>query len=179
MKPLKEKVSITLSSDILAEIRRLAEEDDRSVSQYIDLVLKKYLEKRKDSELPGSALRSRWSHPWGQREALLPSPESRTFSCALRPWMYKLFRSDIRCPRHGGFLPLPPLKAVEYVFPSQITSVLWRVTWQLIFTAQGIPAIWVGSVSIFSPIAVVLPPKPCGPMPSSLTFSSISFSKSA
>lgn len=50
MKPLKEKVSITLSSDILAEIRRLAEEDDRSVSQYIDLVLKKYLEKRKDSE---------------------------------------------------------------------------------------------------------------------------------
>ena len=51
MKPLKEKVSITLSSDILAEIRRLAEEDDRSVSQYIDLVLKKYLEKRKDSEL--------------------------------------------------------------------------------------------------------------------------------
>lgn len=26
MKPLKEKVSITLSSDILAEIRRLAEE---------------------------------------------------------------------------------------------------------------------------------------------------------
>ena len=52
MKPLKEKVSIALSSDILAEIRRLAEEDDRSVSQYIDLVLKKYLEKRKDSELP-------------------------------------------------------------------------------------------------------------------------------
>ncbi len=50
MKPLKEKVSIALSSDILAEIRRLAEEDDRSVSQYIDLVLKKYLEKRKDSE---------------------------------------------------------------------------------------------------------------------------------
>ena len=50
MKPLKEKVSITLSSDILAEIKCLAEEDDRSVSQYIDLVLRRYLEKLKGSE---------------------------------------------------------------------------------------------------------------------------------
>ena len=61
----------------------------------------------------------------------------------------------------------------------QITSVLWRVTWQLILTAQGIPAIWVGSVSMFTARAVVRPPKPWGPMPSSLIFSSISVSKSA
>ena len=40
-------------------------------------------------------------------------------------------------------------------------------------------AMWVGMVSIFSPIAVVFPPNPCGPIPSSLIFSSISFSRSA
>ena len=43
MKPLKEKVSITLDTDIIADIRVLAEEDDRSFSQYVNLVLKEYL----------------------------------------------------------------------------------------------------------------------------------------
>jgi len=40
VKPLKEKISITIDEDILAEIKRLAEADDRSLSQYIDMVLK-------------------------------------------------------------------------------------------------------------------------------------------
>ena len=40
MKPLKTKVSITLDSEIIDEIKILAEEDDRSFSQYINLVLK-------------------------------------------------------------------------------------------------------------------------------------------
>ncbi|HJB75559.1 MAG TPA: BrnA antitoxin family protein [Candidatus Eubacterium faecale] len=40
MKPLKEKISITIDEDILAEIKRLAEADDRSLSQYINMVLK-------------------------------------------------------------------------------------------------------------------------------------------
>ena len=44
MKPLKEKISITLDSDLLERIRYLAEYDDRSLSQYINLVLKKHLE---------------------------------------------------------------------------------------------------------------------------------------
>ena len=44
MKPLKDKVSITLDSDLLEKIRSLAEYDDRSLSQYINLVLKKHLE---------------------------------------------------------------------------------------------------------------------------------------
>ena len=44
MKPLKEKVSITLDSDIIDEIKTLAENDDRSFSQYINLILKKYLD---------------------------------------------------------------------------------------------------------------------------------------
>lgn len=43
MKPLKEKISITIDEDILAEIKRLAEADDCSLSQYINMVLKKHL----------------------------------------------------------------------------------------------------------------------------------------
>lgn len=47
MKPLKEKISITIDSDLLLTIRELAEEDDRSLSQYINLVLKKHIENKK------------------------------------------------------------------------------------------------------------------------------------
>lgn len=43
VKPLKEKVSITLDSDIVERIKQLAEEDERSFSQYINKVLKDYL----------------------------------------------------------------------------------------------------------------------------------------
>ena len=46
MKPLKEKISITIDNDILAKLKRKAEEDDRSLSQYINLILKEYLKKR-------------------------------------------------------------------------------------------------------------------------------------
>lgn len=46
MKPLKTKVSITLDSDVIEMLKQLAEEDDRSFSQYINLVLKKYLEEK-------------------------------------------------------------------------------------------------------------------------------------
>ncbi|MCL1819339.1 MAG: ribbon-helix-helix domain-containing protein [Oscillospiraceae bacterium] len=45
MRPLKEKVSISLDSDIVERVKQLAEEDDRSFSQYINLVLKIHLEK--------------------------------------------------------------------------------------------------------------------------------------
>ena len=45
MKPLKQKVSIMLDSDLLAKAKALAEWDDRSLSQYINLVLKEHLEK--------------------------------------------------------------------------------------------------------------------------------------
>ena len=43
MKPLKEKISITIDSDILEEIRHKAELDDRSLSQYINIVLKEHV----------------------------------------------------------------------------------------------------------------------------------------
>lgn len=45
MKPLKQSISITLDSDIIAAIKVRAEECDRSVSQYINLVLKEHLQK--------------------------------------------------------------------------------------------------------------------------------------
>ena len=40
LKPLKEKISITIDNDILAKLKEKAEYDDRSLSQYINLVLK-------------------------------------------------------------------------------------------------------------------------------------------
>lgn len=43
MRPLKQKVSITLDGDLIDRIRSLAEEQDRSFSQYINLVLKEHL----------------------------------------------------------------------------------------------------------------------------------------
>ena len=43
MKPLKQKVSITLDGDIVQKLRDLSEECDRSLSQYINLVLKEHL----------------------------------------------------------------------------------------------------------------------------------------
>lgn len=44
MKPLKERVSLTLDTDILEKLRAKAEYDDRSLSSFINLILKRYLE---------------------------------------------------------------------------------------------------------------------------------------
>lgn len=43
MKPLKTSISITLDSDMVDILRSLAEEDDRSLSQYINIVLRNHL----------------------------------------------------------------------------------------------------------------------------------------
>lgn len=43
MRPLKEKVSITLDNDIVKKIKEMAEYDDRSFSQFINKVLKEYI----------------------------------------------------------------------------------------------------------------------------------------
>ncbi|MCI6422010.1 MAG: BrnA antitoxin family protein [Blautia sp.] len=48
MKPLKEKVSITLDENIVERIKELAENDDRSFSQYINMVLKEWINKVDD-----------------------------------------------------------------------------------------------------------------------------------
>lgn len=49
MKPLKEKVSITLDSDIVKTIKELAENDDRSFSQFVNKVLKEYVNSKTDN----------------------------------------------------------------------------------------------------------------------------------
>lgn len=49
MKPLKESISITLDSDLLKEIKIRAEQDQRSVSQYINLVLSEHIQKSEAS----------------------------------------------------------------------------------------------------------------------------------
>ena len=45
MKPLKEKISLTLDDPVLEAIKALAEENDRSVSSYVNLVLREHLKK--------------------------------------------------------------------------------------------------------------------------------------
>lgn len=47
MKPLKEKISITIDSDLLSQLKKQADEDTRSLSQYINLILKNYVEQKK------------------------------------------------------------------------------------------------------------------------------------
>lgn len=44
MKPIKTSVSITLDDPILNRVKALAENQDRSLSSYINLVLKAHLE---------------------------------------------------------------------------------------------------------------------------------------
>ena len=43
MRPLKEKISITIDNDVLSKLRIKAEKDDRSLSQFINIILKDYL----------------------------------------------------------------------------------------------------------------------------------------
>ena len=42
-RPLKIKKSITLDEDVYNKIRALATNDDRSISQYINLILRKHI----------------------------------------------------------------------------------------------------------------------------------------
>ncbi len=48
MKPLKEKISITIDSDLLEKLKDKAEKDDRSLSQFINIILRKYLKSLND-----------------------------------------------------------------------------------------------------------------------------------
>ncbi len=53
MKPLKKSVTITLDDPVLEETKRLAEWEDRSLSSYINLVLKAHLEQRGKNRADG------------------------------------------------------------------------------------------------------------------------------
>lgn len=50
MKPLKEKISITIDNDVLAKLKERAEYDDRSLSQYINIILKQHISKLEKEE---------------------------------------------------------------------------------------------------------------------------------
>lgn len=50
MKPLKEKYSITLDPEVADRIRELAEKDERNFSQYINLILKQWIEAHDDAK---------------------------------------------------------------------------------------------------------------------------------
>ncbi len=43
LKPLKEKLSISIDPEIVEAIRKLAEKDDRSFSGYINKVLREHI----------------------------------------------------------------------------------------------------------------------------------------
>lgn len=43
MKPLKNKYSITLDPEVAEKIKEMAEKDDRNFSQYINMVLKEWI----------------------------------------------------------------------------------------------------------------------------------------
>ena len=50
MKTLKQRISITIDSDLLEKLREKADEDCRPLSQYINLVLKKHLEEEEKKQ---------------------------------------------------------------------------------------------------------------------------------
>lgn len=52
MKPLKEKISITIDYDVLEKIKAIAEDDDRSLSQYINIVLKQHIAQKEKAKKP-------------------------------------------------------------------------------------------------------------------------------
>ena len=55
MKPIKTSISITIDDPILKQVKYLAEQEDRSLSSYINLVLKAHLEQleQKKEQTPG------------------------------------------------------------------------------------------------------------------------------
>ena len=51
VKPLKKSISITLDDPVLEKIKVLADQEDRSLSSYINLVLREHLERKKKDEV--------------------------------------------------------------------------------------------------------------------------------
>ena len=45
MKPLKKNVGLTLDEDLVLRLKELADEDERSLSQYINKVLREHVQR--------------------------------------------------------------------------------------------------------------------------------------
>ncbi len=95
MKTLKQKVSITLDEGVIEEIKAMAEEDDRSFSQYINLVLRKYL-----NETKKTGCRWKKTEKVSEKDPPLCNNSRRV----------DFFVVDFILPR--GVLPFPSLSAV-------------------------------------------------------------------
>ena len=52
-KPLKVKVSLSLDEEVVKKLRILAEEDDRQLSSYVNLVLRNYLRRLETEKRDG------------------------------------------------------------------------------------------------------------------------------
>ena len=50
MQPLKERICITIDSDLLEKLREKADEDCRPLSRYINLVLRKHVEQEEKKQ---------------------------------------------------------------------------------------------------------------------------------
>ena len=50
MRPLNERISITIDSDLLEKLREKSDEDCRPLSQYINLVLRKHVEQEEKKQ---------------------------------------------------------------------------------------------------------------------------------
>ena len=48
MRPLKKKISITIDEDVVEKLKLISEDCDRSLSQYINLVLKNHVKRLED-----------------------------------------------------------------------------------------------------------------------------------
>ena len=46
MTALKERISITIDGDLLEKAKKLAELDDRSLSQFINIAIREYINKK-------------------------------------------------------------------------------------------------------------------------------------
>ena len=50
MRPLKQKVSITLDEDVVKKLKEMAEAEQRSFSQYINLILTEHLKNTENNQ---------------------------------------------------------------------------------------------------------------------------------
>nr|WP_241426594.1 ribbon-helix-helix protein, CopG family [Dysosmobacter acutus] len=50
-KPIKVKVSVTLDEDLVEQLRKLAAEDDRQLSSYINIALRNHLRHLQSSKV--------------------------------------------------------------------------------------------------------------------------------
>ena len=53
VKPLKISISLSLDEEVVKKLRILAEEDDRQLSSYVNLVLRNYLRKLETEKRDG------------------------------------------------------------------------------------------------------------------------------